>query len=223
MFPTIFGKGGIRATIIADSISQWGKRLTTFELEYPRFIHAEIMTHRLLSRNCASSRAIPSKKMFNLIEQSPAIPIHWGKNQTGMQAYKEHDQLINYEEIDYTPKELWHKAKSSAISYAYTMSEAGYHKQITNRLVEPFQMIKAVISATEYDNFYWLRNHHAAQPEIKEVAECMLNAYNISEPVLRARTNVSQIINDNKDELEKVEYHLHNPNTLALLMVACGL
>lgn len=198
MFPIVKGKGGIIATVIADSISSWGKRLTTFEIVYPRFIHSEFMTHRLFSRNCASSRAIPSKKIFKLIDESPAVPIHWGKNQSGMQAYQELDQPIIYEESVYTPNELWHKAKSSSISYASALASTGYHKQITNRIVEPFQMIKAVVTATEYDNFYWLRNHHASQPEIKELGECMIKASSQSEPILRTRSS----------PIPKDEYHL---------------
>jgi thymidylate synthase ThyX len=197
MFPTVTGKGAIVARVIADSISSWGKRLTTFEIEYPRFIHAEFMTHRLFSRNCASSRAIPSKKVFDLVAQSPAIPIHWGKNQSGMQAYQEHNQAVVYKDKTYTANEFWMKAKDSSIAYASALANASYHKQITNRLVEPFQMIKAVVTATEYDNFYWLRNHHASQPEIKELAECMLLASNESQPTLRIRSDI--LINNNNN------------------------
>ncbi len=85
----MIGKGNISAKIIADSISPDDVRLTTFELEYPRFIHAEFMTHRLFSRNAASSRAIPVSKMIDLVETNTAKPIHWGKNQPGMSAKEE--------------------------------------------------------------------------------------------------------------------------------------
>ena len=76
----------IKAEIIADSISPKGHRLTTFILEYPRFIHAEVMTHRVFSKNAASSRAIPIEKMIEQIQQNPAMPFWWGKNLSGMQA-----------------------------------------------------------------------------------------------------------------------------------------
>ena len=211
MFPTVTGKGAIVARVISDSISNWGKRITTFEIEYPRFIHAEFMTHRLLSRNCASSRAIPSKRIFDLISQSPATPIHWGKNQPGMQAYQEHNQLISYKDTIYTAAEVWNKAKDSSIKYASILANAGYHKQITNRLVEPFQMIKAVVTATEYDNFYWLRNHHASQPEIKELAECMLLASNMSQPILRMRGNrISDDDDNNNSDFNNIQNKNNN-------------
>ena len=80
------GKGNIVARIVADSINNSGNRITTFELEYHRFIHSELMTHRLFSRNAMSSRAVPVSKMIEQVRNSPATPIHWGKNQAGMQA-----------------------------------------------------------------------------------------------------------------------------------------
>jgi thymidylate synthase ThyX len=78
----------ISAKIIADSISEseYGDRITTFELEYPRFIHGELMTHRLFSRNAASSRAIPINKMMDQVLTAPAMPVEWGLNKSGMQA-----------------------------------------------------------------------------------------------------------------------------------------
>jgi hypothetical protein len=76
----------IKATIIADSISIYGARITTFILTYPRFIHSELMTHRVFSRNAASSRAIPIKRMIRMIEEQPAMPIEWGTTKPGMQA-----------------------------------------------------------------------------------------------------------------------------------------
>jgi thymidylate synthase ThyX len=200
------GKGGIIAKVICDSISTWGKRITTYELEYPRFIHAEFLTHRLFSRNSASSRAIPSEKIINLVMNSPALPIHWGKNQSGMQAYEEHNNPISYGEQLYNADEFWQRAKESSVDHARAFSKAGYHKQITNRLVEPFQMIKVVVTATEYENFYWLRNHHAAQPEIKELAECMFNASNESKPILRIRHEPHGTNNMERDIIN--EYHL---------------
>lgn len=72
--------------VLKDSVAPCGKRLTTWELTYPRFVHAELMTHRLFSRNSASSRAIPTEKLIERVEKDPAMPIFWGKNQKGMQA-----------------------------------------------------------------------------------------------------------------------------------------
>lgn len=169
------GKNGIKAHIVADSISESGVRITTFELEYPRFIHSELMTHRLFSRNAMSSRAVPVKKMIELVANSPAIPVYWGMNKPGMQADVEHDDTEDCEKA-------WKHAANNTSEIASSMSEKGLHKQIVNRLLEPFQMMKTVVTATEFDNFFWLRRHEDAQPEIKELANCMYEAMWVSQP-----------------------------------------
>lgn len=173
----IEGKGNIVAKIVADSINKRGNRITTFELEYHRFIHSELMTHRLFSRNAMSSRAVPIKKMIEQVRNNPATPIHWGKNQAGMQAGTE---LIG-EKLSETKGE-WFMAAQNAADSAEFMSQEGAHKQIVNRLLEPFQMMKTVLTATEFDNFFWLRCDPDAQPEIQELANCMFEAMKKSEP-----------------------------------------
>lgn len=180
----VVGKGGISATIIAHSKSVVdGGEIITFELEYHRYIHGEFMTHRLFSRNAASSRAIPVAKMIDLVRTSPATPIHWGKNQAGMQAKEECNNKLNwYKYEDLTRTDAWKTGMFNAMEVAEAFSEAGYHKQIVNRLLEPFQMIKVVVTATEWDNFFWLRFHDKAQPEIYELARCMLAAKKRSVP-----------------------------------------
>ena len=169
----------ISAKIIADSISKSGERMTTMEIEYPRFILAELNTHRMLSKNSASSRAIPVKAMHEHIKATPAMPVSWGKNQAGMQAKE-----------DLTDNDLgsvqgfWNKAKEDALHWAAAMAGAGLHKQIANRVTEPWMTMKSVISGTEWSNFFWLRAHPDAQPEIHELALRMLDARIISEPKL---------------------------------------
>lgn len=168
----------ISAKIIAHSVSKVsGKEIVTFELEYPRFIHSELMTHRMFSRNAASSRAIPVEKMIEQVRQFPAAPIHWGKNQSGMQAK---------EEIQYTDQwcaeEFWWIAANNTANVAENLNKLSLHKQIVNRILEPFQWMKTVVTATEFDNFFWLRNHPDAQPEIKKLAEVMLEALQNSAP-----------------------------------------
>lgn len=145
--------------------------------------NCELMTHRTFSRNAASSRAIPVSKMAYLVENTPAMPIYWGKNQAGMQASEECNNEVSMDWDNYndmpvsgTPQEAWAEASRNAVYKAVCFNEAGYHKQITNRLLEPFQTIKVVVTATEFDNFFWLRFHKAAQPEIQELARCMLVA-----------------------------------------------
>lgn len=181
------GKEGISAKILAHSVTSWGKEIVTFELEYPRFIHPEFMTHRLFSRNCASSRAIPEKKMHSLIEKRPAVPVSWGKNQAGMQAYEECTTLVKWNGMELSGRDAWLKARDGALQASDALAEAGYHKQIVNRITEPFQMIKTVLTATELANFFYLRDHHMAQPEIRELAKCMLEVLRVSKPILRSR------------------------------------
>ena len=155
----------IEAKIIEDSISAAGVRLTTLQLTYPRFIHAEFMTHRVFSRNASSSRAIPVAKMLEQVREEPAMPIHWGKNQSGMQAREE---LQN--EAMSVSAYLWSKAALAAAEIAEEMAELGLHKQVANRILEPFQHIHVIVTATEWSNFLSLRAHPDAQPEIHELA-----------------------------------------------------
>lgn len=190
----------ISAKVIADSISEVGKRPRTLELCYPRFIHSEVMTHRVFSRNASSSRAIPVAKMIEQVRNDPAMPIHWGKNQPGMQAKEELNAPVNvwefieedgpvdgyYREgqVAMSAQEAWRRAAAHAADIAKAMSDAGYHKQVVNRLLEPFQWMHVVLTATEFDNFFELRAHEDAQPEIHELAIQMRAAMEASSPQL---------------------------------------
>jgi hypothetical protein len=170
----------VTAEIIADSISEDGVRITTFVLDYPRIVHAELMTHREFSRNAASSRAIPTKAVLDRVMNDPAMPVHFGKNQTGMQDAGEHFELIN----GYTPQEWWKLMALSAAKFSEGFAEAGYHKQVANRGTEFAQNIKVVVTSTSYDNWFWLRHCEMADPTIKVLANVMLAAYNESSPRL---------------------------------------
>lgn len=151
----------ITAKIILDSISPSGVRIITWELEYPRFIHSEFMTHRVFSRNSASSRAIPIERMIKNIRDNPAAPIHWGKNQAGMQA---NEELIGREAE--LAQAIWLEAMYDALEHSSALHDVGVHKQIANRITEPFQHMKVVMTTTEHSNWFWLRAHKDAQPEI---------------------------------------------------------
>ena len=176
----------ISAKIVADSIAN-NVRLTTMELKFHRFILPEFNTHRMFSRNASSSRAIPVEKMLEQVKDTPALPVYWGKNQPGMQAK---------EEIDDTEKVLarheWRMAARYAMDKATWMATYGVHKQVVNRLLEPFQYIKVIVTATEYANFFSLRLHPDAQPEMCALAKAMKDAMDNSVP----------------EELEHGEWHL---------------
>lgn len=157
----ISNKKKISAEIVADSINPAGDRVTTFLLTYPRFIHGELMTHRLFSRNSASSRAIPFKTMVESISVDPFIPIAWQRDHKGMQGT---EYFEDFEEIYELEKE-WLFAREEAVSYAISMNSRGCTKQLVNRLLEPFAWHTVLVTATEYDNFFELRCpklYHAA-------------------------------------------------------------
>ena len=167
------------AKVIADSVSEAGDRLTTLEVTFPRMVLAEFNTHRVFSRNSASSRAIPFHKQLDKVLDDPFIPIHWGANQSGMQAH---------EEISVDKQSMavfdWLKARDNAVDQAKELDAIGVHKQIINRLLEPFMWQTVLVTATEWSNFYALRANPDAQPEIRRAAELMKEAHNASEPKL---------------------------------------
>ena len=161
--------------IVADSISQEGIRLPTFQLRYPRLIHSEFMTHRVFSRNASSSRAIPVAKMIEQVRNDPAMPIHWGKNQAGMQA-REEIQHVG------AAKDFWLLAANQAADIAEEMMNLGLHKQVANRILEPYQYISVILTSTEWYNFFSLRAHEDADPNIHDLAIKMKVAAAASTP-----------------------------------------
>lgn len=169
------------ANIILDSTNPHnGIRLITSELTYPRFIHAEFMTHRLFSRNAASSRAIPTRKMIKMVEENPAMPVHWGLNKRGMAA----EESLNRIEADRAER-IWLAARNEATEFAKQFRKLGLHKQITNRILEPWKWMTVICSTTQTSNFMALRNHEDAQPEIQEVAKLWSGALEDSVSVER--------------------------------------
>lgn len=176
-------KSQCSARVVAYSISEeTNERIITFEVEVPRLIWSEMMTHRLFSRNAASSRAIPVSRMIEMVREKPAMPVRFGANQPGMQDNgKEHDAMLTLERtfsaINQDGRGSWKVAALKAADYAEEFNEAGYHKQVCNRLLEPFQYIKAVITFTGRGaNFFGLREHTDADPTIFEAAEVMSEA-----------------------------------------------
>jgi thymidylate synthase ThyX len=165
------------AKILADSVSPANVRLTTFEVTFPRIVLAEFNTHRVFSRNSASSRAIPVENRIKRVRKDPYIPTSWGKNQKGMQAAEE----FTGHESDLCKRE-WLAARDSAVRQAERLQELGLHKQLTNRLLEPFMWHTCIVTATEWSNFFHLRNNAMAQPEIQIPARMMQQLYESNEP-----------------------------------------
>lgn len=188
-----------RVEIVLDSVNAAGVRLTTFALTYPRFVHAELMTHRVFSRNSASSRAIPSEKMRALVREHPALPVWWGKNQAGMQAREElsdcddaivvssneFGDVLERRSTRAEVQRLWLEARDVMIEYSDRMAKLGLHKQLCNRLTEVWMPITVLVSATSFANWFHLRDHKDAQPEIQVIATEMLYQYLESVPMPR--------------------------------------
>lgn len=166
-----------QAKILKDSINHLGTRLVTFEVTFPRIVLAEKNTHKMLSKNSASSRALPVTKMLEMVKTNPYIPEKWGQNQSGMQAYKD----VLPEKAVEAEKE-WLLARDFAVQQAEKLLKIGIHKQTTNRLLEPFMWHTVICSGTEFSNFFNLRNNPEAHPAIQRPAQLMQELYEINEP-----------------------------------------
>jgi len=169
---------GINVKILADSVAPNGSRLTTAEWTYPRFIHSEILTHRMLSKNSASSRAIPTEKLIQRVIDDPVVPVYIGKNQKGMAPGEE---LTDNERRE--AESTWLLARDEAVKHARYLLSLGVHKGVVNRLVEPWMWITVIVSATEWDNFFALRDHEMAEPHFQDLARKMRAAMAASTPL----------------------------------------
>ena len=168
--------------VIADSVPagklfQSTPRLTTLAITLPRIVLAELNTHRMFSRNSASSRAIPIQRMIDKVVQDPFIPFYWGANQKGMQAHVEIDAASRQQ-----AERQWLLARDAAVEQALKLSSLGVHKQLANRLLEPWLYTTVLVTATDWENFFTLRCHPDAQPELRKAAEMMRDAMAASVP-----------------------------------------
>ena len=176
--------------ILASRGANGAPPIYTIRLRYPRIIHGEIMTHRVFSRNARSSRAVPVKTMLLETTTIPFVPWHWGKNQGGMQAGEECDELVLLKTwleddatgewytdlISHSREEAWLAARDKAVEVAEALMNAHYHKQIPNRLLEPFSWIDTLITATDWANFLHLRDHKDAEPHLQDLARLVKQA-----------------------------------------------
>ena len=161
--------------VLADSINEMGDRLTTFQLKYWRPIHSEVLRHRAFSHSVRSSRACPSSIYIDEVSKEPWGPAEWGSNQKGMVPGKE---IENTEAV----KNLWEQAAKGAALVASAFSALKVHKQITNRILEPYTYVYDVMTGTEWNNFYALRCAPDAQKEIQILANKMKKAQEESKP-----------------------------------------
>lgn len=149
-------KTKIKAEIVADSIDSRGNRLISVLAVMPRIIIAEINTHRMLSKNTSSSRAIPFKKMVESVQNDPFVPIAWQKHHSGMQGNEYITDKIEIENCKY----LWLIARDHAVEDAMRLNSVSkVTKQLCNRLLEPFMWTTMLITGSKegWQNFFNLR------------------------------------------------------------------
>lgn len=171
------GKNGITAEVVQHSISETGKEIITFNVKYGLIVHAEQLRHRLLSNSVKSNRAVPTKKIREEVLKNPYVPVFLGKNKPGMSAAIE----VNHKSL---AEGLWKLARYPTCSIHWMIEKLGGHKEWSNRLLNPWQYVEQTITATEWANFYALRLHKDAQPDIQELARVMKEARDKSEPML---------------------------------------
>ena len=168
----------VNAKIVADSINSENCRLTTFILTMPRIILSEFNTHRAISRNSASSRAVPYEKMLARVQENPFIPIKWMKDHSGMQG----NEFFTEENEINILKEEWLKGRDEAVKTSQRLSSLGLTKQIVNRGLETYMWHTVIATGTNWENFFSLRAEAGAEIHIQELAYQMLEAYNASNP-----------------------------------------
>lgn len=210
----------ITARVVADSISEAGHRITTFEVEYPRIVMSEFNTMRAISKNSSSSRAIPVSKMLEHTVKMNLKPIYFGAKQSGMQAGNE----LSGDKL-HSAKGVWEASLRNAVESSEMLDELGVAKEVTNRLVEPFQLVKVVCTATDWDNFFNLRLHPDSDPNI-----CML-AYKMYESMIHSKPQLlkegqwhlpyvnsakSDALDSMGNRYEDLEYYVGDFNFLSL-------
>lgn len=165
------------ARVLLDSVAPNGVRLSTLEVTFPRFVLAEFNTHRVFSRSSASSRAVPSPKLIERVENDPVVPLEWGRNKAGMSA----EEILSDGEAKAAESE-WLRARDDAVRHAKALLDLKVHKQELNRILEPFLWHTVVVTATDWQNFFELRCAPNAQPEIRAAALRMRDAIAASTP-----------------------------------------
>ena len=198
--------------VIADSYnSSADSRITTFELEYPRIIHGEVKTHRVLSGNSQSSRAVPVDSIANINKNDIVEPLFYGKNKAGMSA----DEELSPEDV-LKAREIWLRAAKYAFEAAEELKNLGLHKQWANRITEPFVKIKTVVTGTDWDNFYKLRlDKKTAQPEFVYLAQKMKRAQGASDPI-HLKPNEWHL-----PYISEADRHQYNINELLKISASC--
>lgn len=204
----------ISAQVVADSQNEFGNRITTMVVTMPRIILAEFNTHRMFSRNTASSRAIPFKKMLETVENNPFVPIAWQKDHRGMQGVE-----YQVEEVDGNIED-WLMAMNYAVKQAIQLNEIGVTKQICNRLLEPFTWVTAIVTATEWENFFALRCPRYELTRITKLSLISIDPVNGS--IMAGSCDSEQVVYRSRKDLLKEHTFKEPMNDLQWLQINKG-
>lgn len=232
------------ANVLVDSINEHDVRLTSIQVNVPRMVLPELISHRALSRNSASSRAIPVNKLISSVLDNPFIPDRFGANQSGMVA----EEFLGPED-EALAREAWLRARDLAVlgavglnggidsvsdrtlrarlttlreSYDYQFMPVGasVHKQLVNRLIEPWMWGVSIVSATDWDNFLALRTDRNAQPQIQQVALHIQEALEDSEPSFLSEDQWhAPLIQPGEMELFEADYRVQSGDITATEMM----
>lgn len=173
------------ARVVADSVSEAGHRVTTIIVTHHRFVLAELNTHRVFSRNGSSSRAVPTSRSIDRALQNPAVPLAWGTKKPGMQP----GPPLTGDAAD-EATQVWLAARDDAVEAARRLDELGVHKELVNRLLEPFLWQTTIITATNWAGFFEQRctppgeEEGDAAREIRVAADAIRQVYDASTPKL---------------------------------------
>lgn len=219
----------IRATIVCDSVNKNFGRITTLNIKYGRFIHPEFLRHRQISRSVKSSRAIPAKKLRSEVMKNTYMPVKFGKNQKGMQS-KESLKGVKY----VAAQSLWRLSALISCAAHFTLEKCSLHKEVVNRVIEPYMYVEETITATDWDNLFTLRIHDDAQEDIRSIVEKIKYAMDHSEPKLlefgeyhvpylnRMRDNSGVLQHYRDDEDMKNNKHLNIGDAIMTSIARCA-
>ena len=205
--------------ILAYSKAETGVMAVSFYLMYPRFLHSEMMTHKDFSRSAASSRAIPVKKVLSQVWNQPAMPVYWGINIRGMQAKSE---LVGWKRN--VAINVWVMSGKVACIFAWFLTKVNLHKQIANRILEPWQLMHVTLTTAKLANFFNLRIHGDAQPEIHYLAKLMQNKFISTTPKLlkEGQWHLPWVVPMDYEDAKKLSFSMSLPVETVLIRISAA-
>ena len=161
--------------VLLDSVNPYTNvRLTTLHCVYPQFIHQQVLTHRMFSRNSSSLRAISFDRADS--EFDTVYPT-WTLEKKGMQG-----PLVEDFKTKLMADCIVDEMDNFVSSRCARLEELGIHHQDINNYLRPFQNIHTVITATDFENFFQQRLHESTKPDMQRLAQLIYDALEESKP-----------------------------------------